>query len=518
MRRILSLFLAVIITLSLSITAFADGYPYAGTAYGVDFDEYDKTTIQAGDRIALIGDSITHGTTKAGNQNVSWFVQLDYYLITRFPELRAQTVNFGVASINTGKVAQYQLKTEMSSHDYNKVIMYIGTNDCGANYQTNKTGIMTSYYQILNFFKDKNADVIALLGLPGLEEETLPPNSGHRQGALKAMSTDIIEKIAEQRSIPFAAQYDVMQDTIAASDVYLFQDGLHPNAAGSAVTFASLVEALKLPGEVATVEINGREVAKQSNCTVSGFAVSKNALNFTYLANALPLAQTDYVAQASQIMDYVGKFSRETLKITDIAQGTYELMIDGEVIATLTSEELAHGINLANYNTPMIAQSKTVADELFKLTELTRELRGLARTEAEARYVGATEETLLETIKKEALAGNANSSRSKDYLRKTLEKSMDEYWAELDGLWNSCYDMAQPQAHKFEIRAKDVDGPITAEPEPVEPDTPTEPTEPDVPTAPEEPKNNTGLYIGIAAAVAIAVAFMVIVIKTKKRG
>ncbi len=513
MKKLLSLFLAVIIIFSLSTVAFADDYPYAGTAYGVDFDEYDKTTIQKGDSIALIGDSITHGTTKGDNKNVSWFVQLDYYLITRFPELRAKTVNFGVASINTGKVAQYQLKTEISSHDYNKVIMYIGTNDCGSNYQTNKSNIMSSYYQILNFFEDKNTDVIALLGLPGLEEETLPPNPGHRQAALKAMSTDIIEKIAEQRSIPFAAQYDVMQDTIAASDVYLFQDGLHPNAAGSAVTFASLVEALKLPGEVATVEINGREVAKQSNCTVSGLAVSKNAINFTYLANALPLAQTDYVAQASQIMDYIGKFSRETLKITDIAQGTYDVTIDGEVIGTFTSEELAQGVNLANYNTPMIAQSLEVADEVFKLTELTREIRELARAEAEARYVGATEETLFDTIKKEALAGNANSARSKDYLRKTLEKSMDEYWIELDTLWESCYDLAQPKAHKFEIRAKDVDGPITAEP-----DTPTEPTEPDVPTTPEEPKNNTGLYIGIAAAVAIAVAFMVIVIKTKKRG
>jgi hypothetical protein len=50
--------------------------------------------------------------------------------------------------------------------------------------------------------------------------------------------------------------------------------------------------------------------------------------------------------------------------------GTYELQIDERTIGTFTSAQLASGIDLANLDTPMLAQSRLVAMDTSQKNEI----------------------------------------------------------------------------------------------------------------------------------------------------
>jgi hypothetical protein len=52
--------------------------------------------------------------------------------------------------------------------------------------------------------------------------------------------------------------------------------------------------------------------------------------------------------------------SWQTIKVTGLGAPKYELKIDGESIAELTKDQLASGVNLAEYDTPMFRQAKDV--------------------------------------------------------------------------------------------------------------------------------------------------------------
>ncbi len=495
MKKLIAVILAIIIC---AAPAAAADYPYTGDARGVDFEQADLSVLEEGDRIALIGDSITHGSTKTGFVNTSWFVQLYYYLATRFPALKIKTVNLGISGISTERAVKYQMETEYAKHDYNKAIMYIGTND-GAKNAYNQAGVTGNYKKIISFLEERNAEVLALITPVGVDESVA--TSAHRNEYLEKVSYDVIGKIADERGIVLVDQYSIFQSTypIALSElgVKMLQDGIHPSAAGSSVTFAELIDALKLPGEVATVVLDANGVAKQSNCTVSDFKAENGGYSYTYLANALPFAQTSYVKDASQIMDYMDKFSRETLKASGLEAGTYTLKIDGMYIGNFTAEELSGGINLALYDTPMVSQSKDVASKLYTLTEATRELNTLEYTEHQVRIQGVREDRVQAMIQYYS-TNSANAALYQDYLAKVEAKSIDDRWAQLETYWDEVYDLAQPTSHLVEIVS----------------DNPPEPT----PPAEEPTENNTGLYIVIAAgAIVLAGAVIAFVIFKKKK-
>ncbi len=522
LRRILALVLALlIISTSLAATAFAADYPYTGDAYGVDFEDSDASSLKKGDVIALVGDSITHGSTKAGFTDTSWFVQFNYYLLTRFPELEIKTVNMGIGGINTQNAYNHQLENDYANHDFNKAIIYLGTNDGTKSYNSlNENKIKLLYGRLIDTFDDWGAETIALITPAGVDEDVR--TSSHMNSSLKLVSDNIVKAIGEDRGIPVAYQFDEFQGTfpiaLANKNIKMLQDGIHPSAAGSSVTFANLIEALNLPGEVATVVLNGDAVEKQSNCTVSDFTAEEGRYTYTYLAKALPFAQAGFVQDASEIMDYIEKFSRETLQVKDAADGEYQLIIDGYLVETFTAQQLREGINLSNYNTPMVTQSKKVAADVSAMTLKIRTVRDMELAKYQLRITGkADEDNMLEKMKEYADTTDSVATYCQSYLNNHAKMSLEDRWAELDTLWAAAYDQAQPEAHTVEIRSTSYVEPTEEPDDPtIEPDDPT--VEPDVPTTPEEPKSNTGLYIGIAAAaVVVAVAVVVIIVIKKKK-
>ena len=508
MKRFVSVALVfVMLLVAMPFAAFAEyDYPYAGDAYGVDFDQA-STVFEEGDIIALFGDSITHGSTKGSHINTSWFVQLEYYLATRYPALRVKTKNFGIGGINTVQVADIQIpKDAYAGREFNKAIVYLGTNDGNNSY--NRSKITTAYTKVLDFIMtDRNAKPIALItpvGIDFVTTQNIP--SGHNNTTMKQVCDEVIKVLGMQRGIPVAYQWDDFNATQVNAwekhQIALMQDQVHPSARGSSVTFATLIETLNLPGEVATVVVDAANgaVTKQGNCTVSDLVTSEGRVKYTYLANALPFANTSYVQEGTDIMEYVEKFSRETLKVEGLPSDTYSLIIDGFLIDTLTAEELAQGVNLALYNTPMVKQSKTVADKLFTLTEEQRHVNDIEYAlfhGRQTKYSGAMLDMYMKSM--------ANTvAHYKTYADAVAVRTVDEWWAYLDTLWDDVYNAAQPTAHTIEL--------VGANAPEEKPDTP------DTPDTPDAPKGNmTPVIIAVVAVVAVAAVVVVLVVLKKKK-
>jgi hypothetical protein len=373
--------------------------------------------------------------------------------------------------------------------------------------------VTNAYNAILNYLDGRDAEPVLLITPVGIDLVTNPtPPSGHNNTYMKKICDEIIKIIGMQRGIPVAYQWDDFNATQVNAwekhQIALMQDQIHPSARGSSVTFATLIETLNLPGEVATVVVDAANasVTKQSNCTVSDLAASEGRVKYTYLANALPFANTSYVQEGTDIMEYVEKFSRETLKVEGLPSDTYALIIDGITVESFTAEELAQGINLALYNTPMIAQSKVVSNKLFTLTEEQRHVNDIEYAAFHARQTRFEGEMLWQYLVSMA----KNGGMYKTYVDALEERSMEEWWAYLDSLWDDVYNAAQPTAHTVEL----VGSKAPAE----APDTPDTPDAPDAPNTPDAPKGNmTPVIIAVAAVVAVVAAVVVVLVVLKKK-
>jgi hypothetical protein len=76
---------------------------------------------------------------------------------------------------------------------------------------------------------------------------------------------------------------------------------------------------------------------------------------------------TQYLLEISD----VGSLDQQMLRVNGLSAASYDLEIDGQKIGSFSRQELASGINLALYQTPMEQQAKRIdwtADDRAKLS------------------------------------------------------------------------------------------------------------------------------------------------------
>ena len=142
-------------------------------------------------------------------------------------------------------------------------------------------------------------------------------------------------------------------------------DRVHPGPAGHLVMGATLLRAWNAPALVVRVEIDAvtRSVVAAENAEVTGLAATEGGLSWTELDRALPLplAFEDGDTELAQKAEAdIESLDREPLVVTGLPTGRFELKIDGQSVRTFTDTELAHGVNLARYPTPMRWQAYAV--------------------------------------------------------------------------------------------------------------------------------------------------------------
>jgi lysophospholipase L1-like esterase len=145
----------------------------------------------------------------------------------------------------------------------------------------------------------------------------------------------------------------------------LVPDRVHPGPAGHVVMGVTLLRAWNAPSLVSRVAIDAAtKTAAAENADVTGLAAAAGGLSWTQLDRALPLPvsfEDATVELAEKAGADLESLDQQRLQVTALAAGRYELKIDGQTIGTFTDAELAKGVNLARYNTPMRWQAFAVA-------------------------------------------------------------------------------------------------------------------------------------------------------------
>ncbi|HKB89223.1 MAG TPA: hypothetical protein VKC60_01770, partial [Opitutaceae bacterium] len=135
-------------------------------------------------------------------------------------------------------------------------------------------------------------------------------------------------------------------------------DRIHPGPIGHFVMAYAFLKAQALPRFVAQISLSSTgKIIQSENCTISRVTTSATGIEFDCREQALPLVVPDDAKPALQLVPFIEDFDQEPLQISGLADGTYVLKIDNQVVGEYAAADLAKGINLAeNPKTPEYAQ------------------------------------------------------------------------------------------------------------------------------------------------------------------
>jgi hypothetical protein len=240
-------------------------------------------------------------------------------------------------------------------------------------------------------------------------------------------------------------------------------DRVHPGAFGHLVMAYLLLKEQGMAPTVATMDVDAAtgKVSKQANCAISNLSVKDGSVSFDCLENALPFPVMASASKALEMVPFTEDLNQETIKVSGLKDGEYELLIDGQPVMKASAAAFAAGMNLATIQTtPQYKQ----ALEVFNLLNARCGIFGKMRQDAQIEHgflsrlknrspegdKKAVEEKL-EAIKKE------ESPHQKyyiyiytSYLKELPEKDV---WApKAAELLDKAYAAAQPKPHKFLLR------------------------------------------------------------------
>ena len=364
-------------TLRRSILALA----FLATASTLISDEAKEAVkFKAGDRVCFIGDSITHG----GGFN--YHTQVVLFYATRFPEMRFDSWNCGLSGDSaSGTVRRYAwdiapLKPTVSS-------IMLGMNDVWRdNYGKDKTGpeFEAKHKQAIDIYVDnmgKLSDTLlkdgsALIFItPSIYDQTGTQKTNNLYGVNDALKIcgDEAAKLAAKHNAGVADFHSLMTRINAEvqaknpDDTIVGGDRVHPGAPGHLLMAYVFLKAQGMTPTVSSIAIDASKnaVLTQDNCKVSNLAAKSDSVSFEALENALPFPIDDSAKKALDLAPVLKDLDQETLSVSGLAEGSYDLLIDGNAVGRYNASELKEGVNLATVKeTPQYKQAKKVMDLL----------------------------------------------------------------------------------------------------------------------------------------------------------
>jgi lysophospholipase L1-like esterase len=331
---------------------------------------------QDGETVCFLGDSITaRGSLQT---NVS-----DFYL-TRFPERTVQFVNAG-RSGDTAKGSLRRLKEDVIDHAPTSVVIMFGMNDVGRGYYTfNPTGAqIQSQKSALERFQASMEEVVARIrteaGEPKLIFLTPTPYDQTAEMETKNLfgcndglgrCGEIVRKLAAAnpaRVVDLHGPMTELNGKQQESDpkwTIVGPDRVHPGAPGFLMMTYLFLKEQGAPAIVSQVAVDAAtgEVNESINAAVTAVKSRDGGVTFKVLAKALPYPIDSAAKEMLDLLPIEADLNQELLSVTGLAEGTYELRIDGTAVGQHPAKELADGINLAfNEATPQFKQAGEVA-------------------------------------------------------------------------------------------------------------------------------------------------------------
>jgi lysophospholipase L1-like esterase len=311
--------------------------------------------LQAGDRLAICGDSIT--------EQRMYSRIMETYLTVAVPELNLDVRQYGWS----GETAPGFLKRMtndclrfrptiattcygMNDHGYQGYQA-----DIGERYRAATTAIVESF---------KNAGARVVLGSPGCVGKT-PRWARDQTASTEALNLNLCELrnidvgLAQVESVRFADVFWPMyvegqfaQQKYGADYALAGNDGVHPGWAGQLVMAYAFLHALGLNGDIGTFTVDLRTGSATVSAGHELLGSGKGELQvrsrrYPFCAPAGDLAKPDNIRSGMALVPFNAELNRLMLVAKNASAKSYRVTWGTET-RTYTAQQLVKGINLAN--------------------------------------------------------------------------------------------------------------------------------------------------------------------------
>ncbi len=374
-----TLFSIIFLTLSVS-AVFCQGpthtaAPVAGRTASPTF------ALQDGDRVVFYGDSITAQRLYTN--------QVEDFVLTRYPSLNVTFFNAGVSGdmVTGGRAGKMKTRVDrdLLPDRPTVVTIMLGMND--GRYTTaskdNFAAYAAGYHKLLERIKDKLPGARITLIEPSPYDEISRPSKVPGYNDVLLHYGQFVATTAQQQGMQVVDFNHPLTQALRAGMLLnpsftslLIPDHIHPSEAGHWIMAAALMRAWGVSPIVSSVSLDGINATIQNSQNTDVTALKKTATGLRWeqedQALPLPLYLSDPMIQFLLKISDLATLDQQMLRVQHLRATRYTLSIDDRKVASFTRQELANGVNLALYETPMLHQAWKVDDDTDNQATLDR--------------------------------------------------------------------------------------------------------------------------------------------------
>jgi len=345
-----------------------------------------------GETVCFLGDSITN---RGQFQNMVY----DYYL-TRFPGWTLRFVNAGRSGDSAGGSLS-RLQEDVIDKRPTSVAVMFGMNDVGrgsyvanpdekkkAAQQSSLNGYKANMETLVGRIRAEAKEPKLFFITPSpfdqtvvLEKDNNQPGCNDGLGRCAAIMRELAVKnsgaVVDFHG-PMTA-FNLEQQKKDPKYTIVGGDRVHPGAPGMLMMAWLFLKAQGASPVVSKVTVDAAAVraTESVNAEVTAATKKVGGVTFTVLEKALPFPIDPAAKAMLAVLPIETELDLELLSVSGLAEGLYEVRIDGAAVGRHTAVELAKGVNLAfNEATPQFRQAQGVA----RLNEQRRNAEVQARS------------------------------------------------------------------------------------------------------------------------------------------
>jgi lysophospholipase L1-like esterase len=325
-----------------------------------------------GDRVVFYGDSIT-------DQRL-YDAYVEAFVVTRFPKLNVTFVHSGWngdrVSGGGGGPIDTRLDRDVISHQPTVVTIDLGMND-GEYHpfdQATFDKFAAGYEHIVDRLKQKLHSVrITAIQPSPYDDVTRPPLFDGGYNATLQLYGQFIGELAGRRKLLTADMNAPVVQVLRLANQknpeiakQMIPDRVHPAQGTHLIMAAALLKAWNGPALVTDVKIDAASAKALvvHNTAITALTASPG-LAWTQSDSALPYPiewddPTSVIPLAIRSSDFLESLDLQRLSVINLKPARYVLAIDGSTAGIFAQNELALGLNLAAYPTPMMKQAREV--------------------------------------------------------------------------------------------------------------------------------------------------------------